>query len=248
MPAKEFDYQSGIVNAIRMKEEDGRTFPVVDIQAHKSLGIIKDVQIDTPLNAQHIPRIGQIVAFTRTEKFGTRVVAVWGERPFDAPIDPGEVLMESTGGGWIYLNNSGDTIISDEVFSNVFKMLSNIGILVTTNALKIKVRGVGEILVTPEDSERGTENKIEIVKTKSKVPVSKVTLTNDKISVDADEVEMGSLSSVNPLAQLTGGNVVSLSNVPGDYSVDIFTGRPIPASATVKSTIFPTVPTPTEEV
>lgn len=243
MPAQEFDYQSGIINAIRMKTEDGRTYPVVDIQAHKSLGIVKDVQIDTPLSAQHIPRIGQIVAFTRTEKFGTRVVAVWGERPFDAPIEPGEVLVESTGGGWMYLNKLGDTIISDDVFSNVLKMLSNIGVLITTNALKIKVRGVGEILISPD------EDKIEITKTQSKVPVSKVTLTNDAVSIDANEVEVGTLTPTNPLASIKGGNVVSLSNVTGDHSIDIFTGRPIPSSATVKSTIFPDIPTapPTEE-
>lgn len=237
--AKEFDYQTGIINAVRTKREDGRTFPVVDIQSHKDLGIIPEVQIDTPLSAQHIPRIGQIVAFTRTEKFGTRVTAVWGERPFDAPLAPGEVLMESTGGGWIFLDNRGGIEMADETLSNVFKILSRVGILITADSLKINVKGVGEIIVTPEDSDRGTEDKIEIIKTQSKLPVSKVTLTNNKVSIDSSAVEMGTLSSINPIAQLKGGNVVSLSNQPGDYSVDIFTGRPIPASATVKSTIFP---------
>ena len=247
----EFQIQTGIINAIRFDEENGRQVAKVDIQSHKDLSIVPDVKIDTPLHAQHIPHIGQVVTFMRTDSYFTRILAVHGERPFDAPIKPGEVMMESTGGGFMYLDNGGNVLIADETLSNVFKLLSQVGMVVTADSLTIDVKGVGQINIIPKDeTDPSSESKIEFVKLNSSLgpdkPASKIVITDDKIVVDAAKVELGREQSLldpatNPLINPSGGVVVSRSLVTGEHSYDMFTGKPIPRSGTVTSTILPTV-------
>lgn len=247
----EFQIQTGVINAIRFEpeEEGGRPIAKVDIQSHGDLSIIPDIKIDTPLNAQHIPTVGQVVTFMRTDNYFTRIIAVHGERPFDAPIKPGEVMVESTGGGFMYLDNGGNVIVADETLSNVFKLLSQVGIVVTADSLVIDIKGVGQINVTPKDPlDPTSEEKIEFLKFSSIVgptkPTSKIVITNDEIVIDASKVKLGREQNTadpfaNPLVNPTGGVVVSRSPVVGEFSYDLFTGMPIPKSGTVESTFIP---------
>lgn len=230
----EFEIQTGVVKAVRFKTESGRRVPFVDVQSHKGFDIVTDLRIDTPLFAQHIPRVDQVVTIMRTDNFGTRIIAVHGERPFDAPIEPGESVVGGSGGSFAYFNNSGDVMISDAILSNVIKMLSKIGILIVGDTLSINIKGVGMLNITPKNDELGTEDKIELLKLQGgqspEDAVSKVTMTKDKIVVDNATVELGLESD-----PIQGGVVVSQSQIPGAHSFDILTGWPIPSSAQVKA-------------
>lgn len=228
--------QTGVVTAITIERESDRVDTYVTIRSNLDNSEIPHVYVDPPLYAQHTPVVGQRVMFIRMGNSFSKLIATFGERAkFEAPIEAGEVLIQSTGGGLLFLNNGGDVELSNEDWSNAIKMLSTIGILITANSLVINVKGIGEINITPQNAVLQTSDQIEILKKDGEVTTSKVTLTNDKIIVSGSTVEIG--TATDPMK---GGNVVSRSAVVGEYSYDLFTGLPIPKSGTVKSTIYPT--------
>ena len=242
----DIDIQSGIISAVRIEQENGSPVARVDIQSYRDLSIIQNIKIDTPLHAQYIPVVGQNVTFWRIGNYFTRILAVHSEgtRQFDAPIQPGAILIEGSrpqepfGGGFLHLDTEGNAMLSDETLSNVIKLLSSIGVLITADSLSINVKGVGQINITPKNDKLGTEDRIEFLKLDGEIdaenPVTKIVMTKEKIVVDGAEVEIGREDD-----SIKGGTVVSQSGVTGPYSFDLFTGRPIPQSGTVKSTIFP---------
>lgn len=231
MPAG-LSLQTGIVVAVRQPAGEP---PVVDVRSDLDLTIIPDIRIDTPLFAQQIPVVGQYVFLMRDAGFVTRIVAVFGERPFDAPVTPGEVMVESTGGSFLYLNNSGDAMLSDETLSNVLKLISKIGVLIVGDTFSLNVKGVGQINITPQREDLGTEDVVELVKLgNSGQATATIRMTNEKIVIDGGRIEIGRASDA-----LKGGAVVSLSGLIGEYSFDSF-GRPVPGSAVVRASVLET--------
>jgi hypothetical protein len=194
---------------------------IVTAQSRLDGAVISNIPLDGPLHRQYIPVIGQQVLLLRLGEYGTRILAEFGERVFNPPIQPGEVMMEGAGGGIVYLNQGGDVLLADNVLSNVIRLISAVGIQINGDALSIDIKGTGKIKIL--------DDKIEVIKTtgEDEEVKSKITLTDDKVSIESDSVEIGD----NPL----GGVVYSLSNVPGDYSFDTITGRPIPGSTKHKT-------------
>ena len=202
---------------------------VISAQSRLDGSVISDIAIETPLHRQYIPVIGQQILLVRSDFF-TAVIAVLAERPFDAPISPGEIMVEGSGGGFFYANKNGDVMLADSTMSNVLKIVSSVGIQVTGDALSITIKGIGRINVI--------DDKIELVKVSGKpgIPTTKVTMSDDEVSIQAPNVSLGS--------QPAGGVVVSNSGIPGPYSVD-WMGLPIPSSQAVQASLLAT-PIPPE--
>lgn len=202
---------------------------VLSAQSRLDGSVITDIPIETPLHLQYIPVVGQQVILIRSDFF-TAVLAVMADRPFDAPIKPGEIMVEGSGGGFYYANQSGDVMLADSAMSNVLKLISTVGIQVVGDALSVTIKGIGQLSVV--------NDKIELTKVSGTpgVPVAKVTITNDKVDVQAPNVSLGS--------QPVGGVVISNSGVVGPYSVD-WMGLPIPSSQAVQAALLPTPIPPT---
>jgi len=231
--------QSGVVKGINYKADSGgNPYITLDVQSLVDLSIIKDVMNDNPLFSQYVPVIGQVVTIQRVDQYFTRVVGYFGGvTDVDTPILPGEFLMEGGGGGFVYLNNGGDLVAGDETLSNVMRLLNMVGISITGNALSINIKNVGQINVTPENSDTGTKNQIEMIKFDSqKNPVTRVTMTDEKISINGPAIEMG----MQRPTSINAGAVASVSPVIGTYSYDFMTGRPIPKSSEVSVKFDPT--------
>jgi len=200
----------------------------VHVQSRLDGGIFT-IQLDSPRHRQYMPVVNQQVLILVLEdqpgsnRFA-RIIAEFGEQIFDAPIQPGEVIFEGSGGGYLYLNQQGDAYLSDSAMSNVIKILSSVGISITGDKLSIDIKGIGQIAIL--------NDKIEITKVAGKggQPIAKISMTNDKIDIDNISVNIGK-------GPVFGGSVVSLAGVPGDHSIDFMTGLPIPGSATIKETI-----------
>lgn len=212
MAIKGLGLQFGEITAINLDKG------TMSIQSRLDGSVIPDVPIDTPLHAQYVPVIGQQVVLVRSDYF-TTVLAWLGTKKFDAPIKSGEVMMEGSGGGFVYLNQGGDVLIADSAMSNVIKLLSTVGFQFVGDALSLVVKGIGQINIM--------EDKIEIIKTigPSDIETSKVTMTDTKVTVEALTVELGEV----PI----GNGVFSLSGIVGPYSFD-WMGQPIPGSGAVK--------------
>lgn len=228
--------QTGIVKSVKYKtDENGNQYTSLDVQSLSDLSIIKDVRNDNPLFSQYVPVVGQIVSVQRVGDYFTRVTGYFGSSTdVDTPINPGEFIMEGNGGSFVYLNNGGDLVAGDETLSNVVRLLNMVGISITGNALSLNISGIGQINITPENADTGSKNQIEIIKFDSnKKPVTKMVMTNDKVSINGPTVEMGTTNE-NPV---NAGIVASTSPIIGTYSYDFMTGRPIPHSGQV-STIF----------
>ena len=217
--------QSGIVRAINYKtDKQGNRLITLNVQSFEDMTIINDVAIDSPLFAQYIPVIGQIVIIQRIGSTFTKVMGYFGDRLFSAPIKPGEALIEGYGGGFMYLNNGGDAVISDQVLGNVIRLLNTVGISMTADSISINVKNVGQLNITPVNSDTGTKNSIEFIKIgPDQKTTAKFTVTDDKVSIDAPKVELG--LQTNPLEA---GMVVSQSTVYGTHSQCPMTGLPIP--------------------
>lgn len=202
---------------------------VISAQSRLDGSVISDISIETPLHRQYIPVVGQQILLVRSDFF-TAIVAVLAERPFDAPISPGEIMVEGSGGGFFYANKSGDVMLADSAMSNVFKLVSTVGIQVIGDALSITIKGIGRLNII--------DDKIELVKVSGKpgVPATKVTMTDDEVNIQAPSVSLGSRPA--------GGVVVSNSGIPGPYSID-WMGIPIPSSQAVQAAII-TTPIPPE--
>lgn len=225
----------GTVKSVTMIDKpDGTRDVDLEVQSYADMSKMFKVKLDPSRHSQHIPIKDQIVAIFRTPYF-TRIFAEFGDQPFNPIIEPGEVLIESQGGGFLYANNEGDLLLSDETLSNSIGLNNCAGLVITNDALVIHTKKVGQIVITPENVETGTEEKVEISKLDglTKTVNTKITLTNDTVTIDAPNVKMG-----RDLDPITGGSVVSFSPIIGDYSIDVMTGRPIPRSATVTQTIF----------
>jgi hypothetical protein len=221
----ENEIQSGIVRAINYKsDKQGNRLITLDVQSLEEMSIIRDVAIDSPLFAQYIPVIGQIVLLQRVGSTFTKVMGYFGDRLFHAPIQPGEALIEGHGGGFMYLNNGGDVVVSDQVLGNVIRLLNTVGISVTADSISINVKGVGQLNITPVNADTGTKNSIEFIKvgTDNK-PTAKFTVTDEKVAIDAPKVELGLQTNT-----IEAGMVVSSSQVYGTHSICPITGQPIP--------------------
>jgi hypothetical protein len=196
----------------------------VSAQSRMDGSVITKIPIDCPLMAQFIPVVGQQVLLIRIAEYGTRILAVFGEKVFNAPLKSGEVMVEGAGGAFMYLNRGGDAMLSDAAMSNVLKMLSSVGIQMIGDALEINIKKMGRIKIM--------DDKVEIVKISgdSKEPKTQVTLTDDTVEIGAAKINLGN-SATNPLM---GGCVHSMSGVQGPHSFCMITGAPIPASGSVK--------------
>jgi hypothetical protein len=228
--------QMGAVHAINdSTDERGNRLVTVDVQSFLDLSIIKDVAIDSPLFAQYIPVIGQIVMISRTDDYFTKITGYFGSRAFTAPIQPGEALIEGHGGGFMYLNNGGDVVVGDETLSNVIRLLNTVGITMTADAMSLDIKGVGQLNITPKNSDLKTENKIEFIKmdTDNK-PVARFTITDEKIAIDGPKVEIGLKENT-----VDTGAVVSQAQVNGTHSFCFVTGQPIPCARDVRVKIDP---------
>jgi hypothetical protein len=225
----------GTVKSVTMIDRPNGSRDVeLEVQSYADMNKLFKVRVDPSRHQQHIPVVDQIVAVFRTKYF-TRIFAEFGDQPFNPVIEPGEVLIESQGGGFLHANNEGDMLLSDETLSNSVELNNAAGIIMLNDSLVIHTKKVGQITMTPENLETGTEEKIEISKLfgLTKSVNTKIVLTNDKVIIDAPNIEMG-----RSLDLVTGGSVVSFSPLIGDYSIDLMTGRPIPKSATVTQTVF----------
>jgi hypothetical protein len=193
----------------------------VSAQSRLDGAVIPNIPIDCPLNAQYIPVVGQQVLLIRIGDYDTRILAALGQRQFDAPIKPGELLSEGSGGGFLYLNRTGDAMLSDSALSNVLKMISTVGIQIVGDALAIDVKKIGKITIMNDE--------IQIIKTSgdSGSTAAKISLTNEKIVIEGTGVDLGK----SPI----GGCVFSMSGVTGPHSFCLVTGAPIPASGSVKA-------------
>jgi hypothetical protein len=228
--------QMGRVVAIKDKTDaDGNRLVTLDIQTFTDFSIIPDVVIDSPLFAQYIPVIGQIVMISRIGDYFTKVSGYFGSKAFTAPIKPGEALLEGHGGGFVFLNNGGDVVISDETLGNVIRLLNMVGITVTADALSLNIKGVGQLNITPERSDLSTENKIEFIKVDADSrPIARFTMTDDKIAIDGAKVEIGLKDNT-----LDTGTVLSQTQVFGTHSFCMVTGAPIPCAKDVRVKINP---------
>jgi len=231
-----FEIQCGVVTAINEKQDErGNRLVTVDVQSFEDLSTIKDVAIDSPLFAQYIPVVGQIVMIQKVGNYFAKVMGYFGSRVFQAPIQPGEALIEGHGGGFMFLNNGGDVVIADEVLGNVIRLINMVGVTITANAMSINVKGIGQINVTPEDSELGTKNQIELVKIAANGDKINLTMTDEKVMIDSPKVEVGLRSNV-----FEAGAVVSTSQVFGTHSICPITGMPIPRAKNSTVRLSPT--------
>jgi len=230
--------QTGVVQAIHENiDVNGNRAVTLDVQSFTDLSIIRDVVIDSPLFAQYIPVIGQIVMIQRVDDYFTKVIGYFGSTGFRAPIRSGEFLMEGNGGSFAYLNNGGDMVLSDETMSNVIRLLNMVGMSVTANAISLDIKGVGQLNITPQNPELETENKIEFIKFNDDKSVStRFTITNDKIAIDGPRVEIGLKDN-----SIDAGTVVSQSKVFGAHSFCLVTGAPIPCAKDVRVKLDPTI-------
>lgn len=223
--------QIGIVKNVKIITlPQGGRVAKVDVQSFTDMQIIQDIPIDQPLNRQFIPIVGQQVVLLRMGDIYTRILLELSERPFAAVEDPGEILIEGLGGGFFYANNGGDVYLSDEIRGNMIQILSLVGIKMIGRTLSIVIKDTGKITITPKDDELQTEDKIEFEKINKTGDPTKVTITNDRVEIEAPQVSIG---RTGPKA----GSVVSFSPRVGDHSIDPMTGDPIPRSATVVETV-----------
>lgn len=223
--------QIGVVKNIKVNTQPhgGRTV-TVDVLSFTDMKIIKDILIDQPLTHQYIPVVEQQVVLLRLGDYYTRILIELSVNPFPAVEEPGEIVVEGGGGGFFYANNDGDTYISDKIRENQIKLLASIGIVMLGKTLSIVIKDAGKITVTPQDTELGTDDKIEIEKLNKTGEPTKITITNDRVEVVSSQVSIG---RSGPKA----GSVVSYSPKIGDHSIDPMTGDLIPRSATVVETV-----------
>lgn len=229
--------QVGIIHAIHDNTDaNGIRNVTVDVQSLSGdLSIIPNVVIDSPLFAQYIPVIGQLVMINRVEDYFTKIMGYFGSKAFTAPIQPGEALIEGHGGGFMFLNNGGDVVVSDETLSNVIRLLNMVGISITANAVSLNIKGVGQLNITPQNTDLNTENKIEFVKFgPNKDPIARFTVTDEKISIDGPKVEIGLQQNT-----LDTGVVLSQAQTYGTHSFCLITGAPIPCAKDVRTKIDP---------
>jgi len=197
-----------------------------------------EVQLDTPIYRQYVPMVGQNVLLMGMgddedpKIFNSiRIVTEFGSTPPEMqrlkPINVGEVLSEGSGGGFSYLDNNGNVMLSDGNLSNVIQLLVGTAINMVGDSLSITIKDVGQIKIVPQTDANPT-SKIEFIKVKkgSTDPIATISMQDDKINVDSITVNLGP----SPVAAA----VHTLSGVPGDYSIDIMTGKPIPGSSVVK--------------
>ena len=240
---EEFSQQLAVVKAVNILEANGARTIKVSVMSFSDMGIIPDIMLDSPLHMQYVPVVGQYVMILRTANNYTRIVAYSGEKLFDAPLNPGEVMMEGSGGGFVHMNNAGDVIVGDSYLSNVMKVLSGIGITITADGYSLNVKKVGQINITPQDDKLGTEEKIELVKMKGSSVTGRIVLTNDKTMVYSSAIELGKdpETPAGKVEAVLGKAGVVMSNFPGaptgPHNVCFLTGAPIPCSGSVKASI-----------
>ena len=196
------------------------------------------VQLDSPMYRQYIPLVGQSVLLMgmgddQDPKIfnSIRILTEFGstspEMQKSKPLNVGEVLSEGSGGGFSYKDNNGNVMLGDGNLSNTIQLLVSTAISMVGDSLVITVKDVGHIKILPVTDSNAT-SKIEVVKTKagSTTPLATISIQDDKINIESTTVNLGT----SPVAAA----VHTLSGVPGDYSIDIMTGRPIPGSSVVK--------------
>jgi len=246
----EIDIQPGIVKNIRLITDDqGHRSFKADIQSFIDLQTYTNIPIDQPLYRQYIPVVGQLVTLMAIKSSnGTgwfrRILTEMGETTFPAVNEPGELVIEGSGGGFAYFNNQGDVIVKSSSSLNQVRVLALEGVTTIGQAIALEVPGVGRITITPQD-QLGNEESIKIEK-ESLAGKTTILIKDDRIEIQGRNIVLG--RSTDPLLgtpTVQGGAVTSLSPVIGDHSIDLLTGRPIPRSGVVTTTIFP-ITTPTD--
>jgi len=216
VPLEGVTLQLGQVTSIDLDQK------TISVQSRLDGSIIPSIQMQPAIHQQYVPVVGQQVMLFRIGNFFTGILAYLGSQPFVRPVQSGEYLIESIGGGRAFFDQSGNVLISDRAFSNVVELLSSVGVQVTTDALSINIKGIGTVKIM--------EDEIEVTKVTptGDVPTATVTIKDGEVIVDSPTIKLGT-------APVIGAAVVSLSGVPGNYSFDLVTGQPIPGSTQVKA-------------
>ena len=202
----------------------------VTVQSMEDGQLLPNIPIDNPSYRQYIPAPGQLVLILKLFTNDWRIVAYFGDKSLSKqaaiPIRPGAVMMQGSGNGYFYADASGNVQMSDGSMSNWVQCLVDTQISMLGDGLGINIKGVGQIVMKPANPNDPTsKNSIEITKVNNGIPVAKILIQNDKLVINGPVVEVG------PAA--VGGAVYSLSNIPGDYTVDSL-GRPVPCSGKLK--------------
>ena len=235
----EISLQCAEVKSVNIVERNNVREVTVNVLSYYDCSIFP-VRVDCPLHMQYIPVVGQLVLIMRTANNFVRIIAHFGEQAFSAPIQEGEVMTEGSGGGFVYLNGTGDVTIGDGYLSNVQRFFSGVGINITADGYSLDVKDVGQINITPKDDKLGNENQIEILKIKDGNTKGRIVLTDEKTMVYSPAIEMGKDPDSSPLDLKGGVHVSSLPDgtpgkIIGPYNFDMMTGVPIPCSGTVKA-------------
>jgi hypothetical protein len=216
VPLEGVTLQLGQVTSVNLDQK------TISVQSRLDGSIIPGIQMQPATHQQYVPVVGQQVMLFRISDFFTGVLAYLGSKPFVRPVQSGEYLIESVGGARAFFDQSGNVLLSDRALSNVVELLSSVGVQVTADALSINVKGIATVKIM-DDAITVTK-----VTPTGDVPTATVTIKDQEVTVDSATVKLGT-------SPVLGAVVVSLSGVPGNYSFDLMTGRPIPGSAQVKA-------------
>jgi len=192
------------------------------------------VELDNPLSLQVMPKIGSLVLFVRYGMNVTKIIKIWENNPDllrknSGRLLPGEIQIQSEGGGYIYLNNNGDVSIVDGGMRNIFKIIrKKFQILIqateilfqTFNGLEIRHTKSGEYEITKKDP-RTKEIKAKIVIDK-----------DGNTYIDSQTIYLGKNANDENKRKLFGDIVTS--GPYGTFPICPVTGKPITGSSTIK--------------
>jgi hypothetical protein len=211
------------------------------------------INLDYPLSRQYVPVPGQIVLVlllgdqksddmsrSSSMSYDARIVCEFGDETLNVqksrPLQTGEIMIQGQGGGFLYADQNGNAMMSDQAMSNVVQLLANTAISLVGDALSIQIKGVGKLNITPK-SDSNPDAKLELIKTDTQGAMkSRVVVQDDKVIMEGAIVEVGTKQI--PYTQC--GVVTSRSGVPGNHSFCLITGAPIPGSAQVTAANTPT--------